>query len=207
SIHEVSMVKKILLAAALAVFLGGCHGGAPVPDGIRYVSRGEWGAAAPVLPMTRHTLDRITIHHTATPLNAARPVEEKMRALQRFSQSEGALEDGRRKAKWADIPYHLYVAADGAVAEGRELRYVGDSNTPYDPTGHLLVVVEGNFETDTLTAAQRRTLDALIPALARRYRISADRIAAHRDFAETLCPGRTLYAEMAHFRELVAAAR
>ena len=128
-----------------------------------------------------------------------------MRALQRFSQSESRLESGRTKPVWADVPYHLYVATDGSVAEGRDARFAGDSNTPYDPAGHLLVVVEGNFENDTLTTAQRRTLDLLVPALARRWHVPPERIASHRDFAETLCPGKALYAELPHFRELVAA--
>jgi len=66
------------------------------------------------------------------------------------------------------------------------------------------VVVEGNFETDTLTTAQRRTLDTLIPALARHFHISGSMLAAHRDFADTQCPGRTLYAEIPRLRALIA---
>jgi hypothetical protein len=104
---------------------------------------------------------------------------------------------------WADVPYHYYVAVDGAVAEGREWNYVGDSNTPYDPTGHLLVVVEGNFERDSISSPQRRTLDALLPALARHFRIAPSALAAHRDYAQTLCPGSALYAELPRFRRLI----
>lgn len=106
-----------------------------------------------------------------------------------------------------DVPYHYYVAVDGAVAEGREWRYVGDTNTEYNPAGHLLVVVEGNFETDTLTSAQRRTLDALIPALARDFHIAGSMVGGHRDFANTRCPGRHLYAEIPRLRALIADGR
>lgn len=106
-----------------------------------------------------------------------------------------------------DVPYHYYVAVDGAVAEGREWRYVGDTNTEYNPAGHLLVVVEGNFETDTLTSAQRRTLDALIPALARDFHIAGSMVGGHRDFANTLCPGRHLYAEIPRLRALITQER
>jgi hypothetical protein len=186
------------------VLLAACAAPAvPVPGGVRYIPRAEWGANPPAAEMKTHVPRRITIHHTAEPQNLARSTADKLRGLQRFSQSEGTLGNGRPKRAWADVPYHLYVAADGTVAEGRPIRFVGDSNTPYDPTGHLLVVVEGNFENEQLTAGQRRALDALLPALARRYRVPADSIAAHRDFAETLCPGRSLYAEIPRFKEIV----
>jgi hypothetical protein len=199
------MTRKLLPAV---LFLAACAGPAgPVPDGVRYLSRAEWGASPSVGEMKTHVPRRITIHHTATPQNLARTTADKLQALQRFSQSESTLGNGRPKRAWADIPYHLYVAADGTVAEGRPLRFVGDSNTPYDPTGHLLVVVEGNFENEELTPAQRQTLDRLLPSLARRYRVPADSIAAHRDFAETLCPGRSLYAEIPRFKQIVASHR
>jgi hypothetical protein len=200
-------VKKTILLPALVVLLAGCQRAGLVPDGVRYVPRAEWGAAAPLRPMKAHRIDRITIHHTGSPQAPGRTVEDKLRGLQRFSQTEAALEDGRRRAAWADIPYHLYVSTDGSVGEAREIGYAGESNTPYDPTGHLLVVVEGNFENEALTPEQRRTLDRLIPALARRYHVAADRIAGHRDFAQTLCPGRALYADLPRLRSLVAPAR
>ena len=104
------------------------------------------------------------------------------------------------------MPYHLYVATDGRVGEGREWPWVGDSNTPYDPTGHLLVVIEGAFDRDTLTTAQRTTMDRLVPALARRFAIPAERLATHRDFARTSCPGANVTARVPHWKELIASA-
>ncbi len=195
-------MNRTASAVVLALALAACGRAAvPVPQGVRYVPREAWGAQPSAGEMRTHTLRRITIHHTATPQNHDRPVEDKLRALQRFSQSTGTLGNGRPKLPWPDVPYHLYVAADGSVAQGRPLRFVGDSNTPYDPTGHLLVVVEGNFEDEPLTPAQRRTLYTMVPALARRYGIPGDSIAGHKDFAETLCPGRALYAELPLLRQ------
>jgi hypothetical protein len=149
---------------------------------------------------------RLTIHHTGTPSAPKRSLESKLLGLQQFSQRADSLASGRKKPAWADVPYHFYVSIDGAVAEAREWEFVGDSNTPYDPTGHLLVVVEGNFEQENLSSAQRRTLDALIPALARHFRIDSPAVAGHRDYARTSCPGRDLYAELPRLRELVAGA-
>ena len=204
------MIKRLILSASVVVMIAACHkvsGAPPLPDGLRYVPRAAWGANAPVLPMTRHVPSRLTIHHTGTAQNHTRTIEQKLSGLQAFSQRDDSLASGRKKPAWADVPYHYYVAVDGAVAEGREWGYVGDTNTEYDPTGHLLVVVEGNFERDTLTTAQRRTLDALVPALARHFRITGSTFGAHRDFANTLCPGRNLYAEMPRLRALIAGGR
>ena len=69
--------------------------------------------------------------------------------------------------------------------------------------GHLLVVVEGNFEKDTLTTAQRRTLDIVVPALAKRFGIPPERLASHKDFAETSCPGKNIYSELPRLRDLI----
>jgi N-acetylmuramoyl-L-alanine amidase len=202
-------VRKLALAVLLAS-ISACHrnASAPVaPPGVRFLSRAAWNANPPVLPMKSHRPNRITIHHTATRRSPSQPLGEKLHALQRFSQREDSLADGRRKRQWADIPYHLYVAVDGEVGEGRDWRYVGDSNTPYDPTGHFLIVLEGSFDTDTLTTSQRHALDALVVAAARRWRIPPERIGGHRDYAQTRCPGRNVYAELPRLRELVRAAR
>jgi hypothetical protein len=155
--------------------------------------------------MRPHAPVRLTIHHTGVRQNAQRTLAEKLRALQQFSQRDDSLADGRRKPAWADVPYHYYVAVDGSVGEARDWRYAGDSNTPYDPAGHLLVVVEGNFERDTLSAAQRITIEHLIPTLARRFSIPADSLASHRDYASTSCPGANLYVELPRLRALISA--
>lgn len=196
------------VAPLLAAALSGCHQAshpapAMVPASLHYLTRAEWGANPPVLPMREHQVRRITIHHTATAQAPQRAAADKLRALQRFSQRDDSLAGGGRKPAWPDVPYHFYVAADGTVAEGREWRYVGDSNTPYDPTGHLLIVVEGSFDADTLATAQRHALETLVPALARHFRLAPSALAAHKDFAATRCPGATLYAELPHLRALI----
>ncbi len=202
------MINRLLFSASFLLgALTGCHNPSvtpPMPGGVHFVSRAEWAAHPPVLPMTRHVPNRITIHHTATAQNFTRTIEDKMRALQAFSQRDDSLASGKKKPAWADVPYHYYVAVDGSVAEGREWDYVGDTNTEYNPAGHLLVVVEGNFETDTLTTAQRHTLDALVPTLAHHFHIVGSMLGGHRDFADTKCPGRNLYDEIPRLRTLIA---
>jgi hypothetical protein len=153
--------------------------------------------------MREHRIERITIHHTATRQSMERSLADKLRGLQAFSQRDDSLGDGRKKPAWADIPYHYYIAVDGTVGEARSWRYVGDSNTPYDPTGHLLIVVEGNFEDEQLTDGQMRALESLVTAFARRFGVPGERLGAHKDYASTRCPGRNLYAELPRLRALI----
>ena len=198
--------SRYSFTVALALLTGACAArGTPaalVVD-VPIVSRSEWGARDPVLPMREHRIERITIHHTATKQNPSRSLADKLRGLQAFSQRDDSLGDGRRKPAWADVPYHYYIAVDGSVGEARSWRYVGDSNTPYDPTGHLLIVVEGNFEDEQLTDAQRRALESLVPAFARRFGVPSARLGAHKDYASTRCPGQNLYAELPRLRVLI----
>lgn len=156
------------------------------------VSRTEWGAKAPVLPMKQHVPNRITVHHTATK-QSVKSLEDKLKGLQNFSQSRSQLGNGRMKELWADIPYHFYITAKGEIGEGRELQYIGDSNTPYDPTGHALIVLEGNFEVEPVTDAQLQSLQKLILSLSKKYGITSEKISGHKDNADTLCPGKNLY--------------
>lgn len=200
-------MQKILLLTLLVGLMVSCQRPAAtsqlIPQSINYLSRADWGAKAPVLPMQSHKLTRLTLHHTATKQLPDRSLTDKMKALQKFSQEESKLGDGRTKQPWADVPYHLYVDVHGEVAEGRDINYAGDSNTAYDPAGHLLIVVEGNFEEEEITPQQMKTLVVLVPALAKKYSIPADSLGAHKDFASTLCPGSKLYAQMPYFRKLI----
>ena len=177
----------------------------PLPAELGLLTRAEWGAKPPVLPMKAHTPVRITIHHTGVRQVATRTVAQKLRGLQDFSQREDSLASGRKKPAWADVPYHFYIGMDGTVGEGRDWRYAGDSNTPYDPSGHLLIVVEGNFEVEKLDPRQRAALDRIVPLFARHFGIPADRLAAHKDFAQTSCPGADLYAYIPELKKLIAA--
>lgn len=165
------------------------------------ISRAEWGAKQPVLTMKKQTPNRITIHHTAVPANTGLSIVKKLRGLQSFSQSDARLADGRRKKAWADVPYHFYIAVDGKIAEGRPVAYVGDTNTPYDPTGHVSIVVEGNFDKEEPTMAELEALTSLTAELAQRFDIGRDRIGVHRDFASTACPGKNLEP---HIRRIIA---
>lgn len=214
-----SLLSRASALALVPLLMVGCAQTQPQPDapaassampapsalpGIDLLTRAEWGAQAPVMAMTPHTPDALTIHHTATPQRPERSPAETLRALQRFSISSDTLDDGRPKKPWADVPYHYYITPDGTIVEARDVRYEGDTNTNYDLTGQVQVVVEGNFMEEEPTAAQLASLVRLAAALSERYGIPPSRVGGHRDRAvgQTSCPGDALEA---HFPEVLAA--
>ena len=173
-------------------------------QGPTIVSREEWGARPPVLERVRHSPSRITIHHAGVPQKPDVPLETKLLNLQAWCQREDKLASGKVKPVWADIPYHFYISTDGRIGECRQVCYVGDTNTEYDPTGHLLIVVEGDTEKEAVTSAQAASLKWLTLQLAKTWRIPAKMIAGHKDFAQTDCPGKGLYEMLPELRRLVS---
>ena len=149
--------------------------------------RDAWGAAPPAGALPAHTVDRLTIHHTGVALTDPRTAPARMRGHQRYHQRHG----------FTDIAYHLVIDGTGNVYEGRDRGQPGETFTDYDPTGHLLVTLEGNFDEQPLPGAQ---LDALVAVMAwacRHYGIAPDAILSHRDWASTSCPGAAAHGVIA----------
>lgn len=160
------------------------------------LTREAWQAKAPSLKMTTQKPVAILIHHTGSTMKPKITLTAKMKGLQRFSQANEKLSDGRMKPAWPDVPYHFYIAADGQVAEGRDVNAVGDTNTGYDPSGYIQVVVEGNFDKEQLTEAQAASLKTTLKWLMEKYDIKASAIMMHKDKAQTACPGKDLEAKL-----------
>ncbi|MEQ1519096.1 MAG: peptidoglycan recognition family protein, partial [Usitatibacteraceae bacterium] len=96
---------------------------------------------------------------------------------------------------------------DGRTYEGRDIRFRGDTNTTYDPSGHALIEVVGNFEETEPNAAQLKAVVNLMAHLATKYHVPIEDIRGHRDYADTECPGKHLYRYLAneYFRTEVRA--
>jgi hypothetical protein len=156
------------------------------------VSRQAWGAKSAVTNlMTPHKISGIMIHHTSVKQQPRVSLERKMRGLQGFSMRPGKV--GRRsKPAWGDVPYHYYIGVSGRTAEGRDLRFAGDTNTRYQTAGWIQVVLEGDFKSDIPNPAQLSALRNLTAYLKKRHAISGARIAGHNDHASTDCPGPNL---------------
>lgn len=174
-----------------------------IADSPTIIARKDWKAKEPIGQGKEHQISFITIHHTATLQKKEVSIEKKMQNLQSFSQSESRLASGKLKPVWFDIPYHYYIAVDGKIAEGREINFAGDTNTEYDPTEHALIVLEGNFETEQVSDEQQKSLEKMVIWLADKYKVSADKIKGHDDFAKTACPGKNLKAILPVLRKKI----
>jgi hypothetical protein len=179
-----SMLMTGLLAALLAALLAGCaHRPAPPMPPVIEVS--TWGGTPPVAAAMQR-IQRITLHHQGERWEAGKDVEAYLRRLQQWS---------RLSKRWADIPYHYVIAPDGRIYAARPLALAGDTNTDYQPQGHALVMVLGNFEEVQPNERQLQAVVDLMAGLAGQHGLGADAIASHRDFSsQTVCPGRHLYA-------------
>lgn len=167
-------------------------GAAPKRAELQILTRAAWQAKPPLFRMNGHVPLAIVVHHTAGPVNGKRDIAYKMRSLQAYSQKPAQLGNGRSRKAWADVPYHFYISAEGAVAEGRSVKFSGDTNTNYDTTGYIQIVLEGNFERTRPTPEQLTALETLLVQVAKAWKISGSEIQPHRSLAATLCPGKHL---------------
>ena len=160
-------------------------GAAPAEAVTRRVAllrRSAWDARPPTGPFVRHHISHITIHHSAVILRDNKKAPAQLRTFQADHQARG----------WPDIAYHLLIDRHGNVYQGRPIWAAGDTNTGYNPRGHLLVMALGNFEEQAVSAAQ---LSAMLNVLAwgsTRFGIAPAAIRGHRAYASTLCPGADL---------------
>jgi hypothetical protein len=146
------------------------------------ISRAEWGAVDATEGYVPHVPNRITLHHDGAEFHGG--AVARMRALQSWS---------RRVRGWVDIPYHFLIDQEGHIYEGRPLQYVGDTATEYDPTGHALITVMGNYNTQEINQAQLAAIVDLASWLCHEYSIPPQMVRGHRDYAATSCPGTNLY--------------
>ena len=132
-----------------------------------------------------HRITHVTLHHTgdAQPL---RPGEDPVRRL-RGLQSWGA-----RDRNWWDVPYHFLMGLEGQIYEGRDYHYMGETNTTYNPGGHFLVSIIGNYERQEPTQAQLESIANLMAWAFKEFDVPLDRLGGHYNYATTTCPGQHL---------------
>lgn len=175
------MKLKNFAAFFAFLFIYGCSAGG---NSVKIIPRSEWGAVDPK-PFTAHVPGRITIHHEGEFFAADKDPSEFIKKTQVWGMGPDR--------KWADIPYHFMIDGRGNIFEGRNVFTAGETNTTYDPTGHLLITLIGNFEEQPVTEKQLKSLVELTAECCIKYNISPETIKGHKDYAETLCPGKDLY--------------
>lgn len=131
----------------------------------------------------------MTIHHTAATLGTNTAIIARLRQHQRYHQDTQG---------WIDIAYHVAVDRNGNLFELRATDLAGDTATDYDPTGHFLVVCEGNFDEEQVSEAQLNGAALAFAWAATEFGVPTSTLAGHRDAtAATACPGSGLYAHVA----------
>ena len=183
-------------AGLAAVSVGACStqptaSAAPAvsPASRMMLCRDAWGANPPRPGGNPNPLNRMMIHHTEVVLGDNSNSPARLRQHQHYHQdSQG----------WIDIAYHVGVDRHGNIFELRRPELVGDTATSYDPTGHFLVVCEGNFDEEEVTEDQLNGAALAFAWAADRFAIPTDTLAGHRDASpEITCPGANLYAHVA----------
>jgi len=186
-------MKRIFLPALAFLTLNGCAirpkptvsiAELNYPVELQVVTRQQWGWIPMTAAAQEHTITKITIHHEGVDFPPDKDPVESIRTLQKWSRAE---------KNWPDIPYHFMIDLNGKIYETRPINYAGDTNTTYDPTGHALICLMGNYENIEPTENQLNSLVALTAFLAKTYDVPVSEIKGHKDYAETLCPGENLY--------------
>jgi len=155
-------------------------------DTVVIVPKSEWKAQE-ARPYKQHVPVKITVHH-----EGGKVLTREGDALQRLKNVQTWCMGPDRK--WTDIPYHLLIAPDGTVYEGRNPLTVGETNTEYDPTGHLLICFLGNYSQQKLDEKLLEVLTSLLADQCIKYGISPKDISTHRDHSkQTTCPGEDIY--------------
>ena len=154
-------------------------------DYVKVVKRADWGWLPLEKGKEEAEIKRITIHHGGVEFTKDKDPVEAIRNLQKWSRAE---------KKWIDIPYHFMIDLDGRIYEARPINYPGDTNTEYDPTGHALIEIMGNYEIQKFTDVQQKSLVEIIAFLVEEFGIPLSEIKTHKDYSElTACPGKDVY--------------
>jgi hypothetical protein len=173
----------------------------------KIMPREAWKAKAALPGMKPQQIKGIILHNTAIKRSPSRALEVKMRNLQSFSQSAAQVTPTYKKPPWPDVPYHFYVDANGRTAEGRDVAFAGDTNTKYNTSGYIQVVVEGDFEQEEPTAEQLAAVRMVLVWLSLRWNVPVEAITVHKNHASTSCPGRHFMAALPNLMRETAASR
>jgi hypothetical protein len=168
-------------------------------DSVGLARRFRWARTPPRRSRLRAAGDfsRITVHHEGGSVNRHRSAADVAADLRHIWA-------GHTRRGYGDIGYHFLVDYAGRLWEGRPLIYEGAHVAGHNP-GNLGIALLGNFEEQRPTPQQLSTLTGVLTLLAERLQLAPSRICAHRDLADTLCPGRYLYPHVQDLRSSYAA--
>jgi N-acetylmuramoyl-L-alanine amidase len=168
------------------------------------IPRSDWTHAGPNLSEIRpmNGIARITVHHTAWEweVDAWTRTAGEIENIRAFHSGTRATD-----RHWADIAYHFVVDRAGRVWQARPLAYQG-AHVKGHNEHNLGIVLLGNFEVQSPTAAQLVSLRGFIGFARGLYHVSLDQVFTHGELGKTSCPGKRLQAYMNRARRAWAVA-
>ena len=105
---------------------------------------------------------------------------------------------------WDGIGYHYYVRKDGSVWRGRPEDTIGAHTVGHNYSS-IGVCFEGNYEVETMPAAQLAAGRELIADILSRY--PGAEVSGHRDNDTTACPGKNFPEELINYKEELMSAK
>lgn len=154
------------------------------PATLPVIRRADWGWQPLKRTLPTHEISKITLHHGGVDYPPGKDPVKHLRELQQWSRTE---------KDWIDIPYHFMIDPAGVIYEARPINYPGATNTDYNPTGHALICLMGNYENATVNQEQLQAVIELTAFLAEQFHVPLYDIKGHKDYTETLCPGKNFY--------------
>jgi hypothetical protein len=191
------MLNRRHFLAIIATPVAGCSHNSPRSLDVQeeIVSVVDWGGSPTAQPARPQNITNITIHHQGEVWNPTADVASYLVRLQQWS---------RHTKGWIDIPYHYIVGPDGKVYAARPWGISGDTNTEYDPHGHVLVMLLGNFEIQYPTTRQLHSTTNLLARIKKKFKLKLSDISAHIDYStQTVCPGLHLYEKIPEIKAAI----
>jgi len=165
------------------------------PQNYGIVPRSAWAKAGPDLkrvdPMDGVKL--ITFHHSGDP---------KPFTTADYAETAQHLEYVReyhRSRNFQDIGYHFAIDRAGRVWQLRSLKYQGQ-HVRYNNEHNIGVVCLGNFDLQTMSAAQKDKARSFGQLLRHQYGLSISQVKTHKEIVKTECPGNDMQPFMVMLR-------
>lgn len=161
------------------------------------LSRAQWKARPAKSGYTKHSPQRIIVHHSYLPSQAQYSGAATIRGIQNYHMDDA-------DTKWADIGYHFLIGPDGVIYEGRPETVVGAHCSPNTNAVGICLIGDYDNGKDELTAASEQSLLKLMSWLASNYRIDPKtNVFGHCDFSSKSCPGTTVYANLPGYKDII----
>ena len=146
------------------------------------ISHSTWGTSPIHEKCRKHNIQQVSIHHSATLTINNQSVPRHLVSYQNHHMKHG----------WMDIAYHFIIDLEGNIYQGRPIDCAGDTFTSYDPSGHLLIMIDGNYEEQKVSDKSWEYTEKLVNWALQEYHLTKKDVHYHKELASTLCPGKNL---------------